>query len=313
MLTGRPKWSLVLGLGVACAAIPLALRLLDAEVWLGPQRSTHGHDRLLQALLETDQPAPPEVHPPQPRPEPATPTAPSIRSIPTTASSAPQVRVALFRQRPLRSVETRGRSQCKDAQGTAYTRININTWTGTTLRCQSKGSGVVVLNGLPYQGMIELMRSDKGWLPINQLDLERYVASVVGGEMPSHWGKEALKAQAVAARSYALVHIVRPAGKHYHLGDTTRWQVYRGRESMTSATLEATQATNGQVLSYRGGLVESLYAATAAISAEAHGHLGASMSQTGANALAQQGQAYTQILDRYYKGAELARIIPNGP
>jgi peptidoglycan hydrolase-like amidase len=73
-------------------------------------------------------------------------------------------------------------------------------------------------------------------------------------------------------------------------------------------TLEATRTTAGVILSYKGGIVESLYAATSRISQEAHGHLGASMSQHGAQDLAQQGYRYNQILGHYYQGASLARL-----
>jgi peptidoglycan hydrolase-like amidase len=126
--------------------------------------------------------------------------------------------------------------------------------------------------------------------------------------MPSHWNLEALKAQAIAARSYALAHMARPASSHWHLGDTTRWQAYRGLGSVTDRTRAATGATAGVILSYQGGIVESLYAATEQISREAHGHLGASMSQHGAQDLAQQGLRYNEILGRYYQGASLARL-----
>jgi SpoIID/LytB domain protein len=54
--------------------------------------------------------------------------------------------------------------------------------------------------------------------------------------------------------------------------------------------------------------VESLYAANSQISWEAHRHLGASMSQEGANVLANKGQSYPQILGHYYQGASLARL-----
>ena len=184
--------------------------------------------------------------------------------------ATPQVRVALLRQIPLRSLETQGNSHCQDRQGKTYTTINVQSWTGSPLRCRSIAAGAIVVNGLAYQGTIELVRSGDEWLPVNQLDLETYVASVVGAEMPSHWSREALKAQAVAARSYALVHLARPATSRYHLGDTTRWQVYGGETSTAPSTLAAARATRGQVLSFRGGLVESLYAATESISAEAH-------------------------------------------
>jgi stage II sporulation protein D len=62
------------------------------------------------------------------------------------------------------------------------------------------------------------------------------------------------------------------------------------------------------ILSYQGGIVESLYAATSEISLEAHGHLGASMSQHGAQDLASRGLRYNEILGQYYRGASLARL-----
>lgn len=267
----------------------------------GKGRSTNDH--LLEALLAADQETP----------------AISRQSIPpsdsrkaTGPTGSPQVRVALYRQFPVQQINATKSSRCSSQTQNHLKRIDLSRWTDPTLRCSSDSGADVLVNGKRYQGSIELVRESKGWLAINQLPLENYVASVVGSEMPSHWNTEALKAQAVAARSYALVHLVRPAGRQFHLGDTTRWQVYGGQESISGRTKAATEATHGQVLSFRGGLVESLYAATSEISAEAHGHLGASMSQTGANRLAQQGSNYAQILNQYYNGAELARIRLNG-
>ena len=126
--------------------------------------------------------------------------------------------------------------------------------------------------------------------------------------MPSYWPDEALRAQAVAARSYALAHMARPADPDWNLGATTRWQVYQGLASETGPARAAADFTRGLVLSYQGGIVESLYAADKAISLEAHGHLGASMSQHGARSLAQKGYRFTQILAYYYRGATLARL-----
>ena len=73
-----------------------------------------------------------------------------------------------------------------------------------------------------------------------------------------------------------MAHLARPA---YHLGDTTRWQVFAGEKSTTPASRSATLETRGIILSYSGGIVESLYASNAQVIAEVHGHLGASMSQ----------------------------------
>ena len=162
--------------------------------------------------------------------------------------------------------------------------------------------------GRAYEGRFRILRANDGLQVINHLPLESYVSSVVGGEMPSSWNREALRAQAVAARSYALAHMARPADGQWHLGDTTRWQNYEGLSSVTASTREATASTSGVILSYQGGIVESLYAATQQIVEEAHGHLGASMSQTGAQELAQRGLRYNEILGRYYQGASLARL-----
>ena len=234
---------------------------------------------------------------------------------PPIESVDPQVRIALLSQRPLTQVSTQGRALCRRQGGTPVAPGVLNGMLAKSVTglvsCGGPGESVLV-NGRPYEGTIHLLNRGQGWLAINQINLERYVASVVGAEMPSHWNGEALKAQAVAARSYGLVHMLRPADRDWNLGDTTRWQAYAGRNSSTESTIQATAATRGLVLSFKGGLVESLYAATQEISDEAHGHLGASMSQHGAQKLAQRGLRFNEILGRYYSGASLARIKTDG-
>jgi hypothetical protein len=173
---------------------------------------------------------------------------------------------------------------------------------------EAHGGGALRADGRPYAGRFRVLRAADGIQVVNHLPLESYISSVVGGEMPSSWGIEALRAQAVAARSYAMAHMARPASEHWHLGDTTRWQNYEGLNTVSSPTLQATRSTAGVILSYQGGIVESLYAATQQIVDEAHSHLGASMSQTGAQELAQQGLRFNEILAHYYQGASLARL-----
>ena len=234
---------------------------------------------------------------------------------PPGQSVDPQVRIALLSQRPLLQVSTQGRAGCTRQGGAPVSPGMLNGMLAKSITglvsCGGPG-GSVLVNGRAYEGTIHLLNRGQGWLAINQINLERYVASVVGAEMPSHWNGEALKAQAVAARSYGLVHMLRPANRDWNLGDTTRWQAYNGRTSSTTSTIQATEATRGLVLSFKGGLVESLYAATQEISDEAHGHLGASMSQHGAQELAQRGLRFNEILGRYYSGASLARIKTDG-
>jgi hypothetical protein len=90
--------------------------------------------------------------------------------------------------------------------------------------------GVVDIKGDSYEGSLELIRSNNVWLAVNEVRLENYVASVVGAEMPSNWHGEPLKAQAVAACSYAATHLARPASQTYHLEHNAMAGVFRAME-----------------------------------------------------------------------------------
>ena len=219
------------------------------------------------------------------------------------------IRVGLMSQSPVTAFRPGRDVRCRDQGGleipAQQLRRTIDESSHQEIHCSG---GRVQINQQHYLGEISLLKGQRGWLPVISLDLETYVASVVGAEMPSQWHQEALKAQAVAARSYALAHLARPATTSYHLGDTTRWQVFSGETSTTQASRSAAWETRGLILSYDGGIVESLYASNAHVSAEAHGHLGASMSQNGAQTLARQGLPFNAILGRYYAGASLARL-----
>jgi stage II sporulation protein D len=168
----------------------------------------------------------------------------------------------------------------------------------------STADGLVYVDGRWYRGPVQLISRSNGLLAVNHTDVETYLYSVVGAEMPASWPVEALKAQAIAARSYAVVHISRPASDYYDLGSTTRWQAYHGAETETNTTHHAVNETRGMLLSYQGGVVESLYASSEQLVKEAHGGFG--MSQEGANQLAQQNFNFQQILGRFYPGTSLA-------
>jgi stage II sporulation protein D len=164
--------------------------------------------------------------------------------------------------------------------------------------------GLVAVEGRWYRGSVQLVAQSDGILAVNHVDLESYLYSVVGAEMPASWPAEALKAQAITARSYALVHMTRHASDQYDLGATPRWQAYHGAESETNTTQAAVNATRGILLSYQGGVVESLYASSIDIVKDVHGGFG--MSQEGANQLAQKSFSYPQILSYFYPGTSLA-------
>lgn len=171
---------------------------------------------------------------------------------------------------------------------------------------QPTQGGYVYVGDRWYRGKVLLVSEGNNLLAVNYVDLEKYLYSVVGSEMHPTAPAEALKAQAIAARSYALVHLFRPANNWYNLGATERWQVYKGVDAEWNTSHQAVNQTAGQILSADGGIVESLYAASDEIVAKAHGGVG--MSQTGAYKLAEEGYNYQQILGNYYPQTQLARL-----
>jgi len=166
--------------------------------------------------------------------------------------------------------------------------------------------GLVFVNSRWYRGQLYLVYADGELLAVNLVDLEHYLYSVVGSEMPASWHPDALRAQAIAARSYALIHIGRPASSWFDLGDNERWQAYNGIASEAASTHAAVADTTAQVLTQNGQILEAMYAATQEITDRAHDGFG--MSQYGAEALANQGHNYQQILANYYPGSAIARL-----
>jgi stage II sporulation protein D len=113
----------------------------------------------------------------------------------------------------------------------------------------------------PYRGEMEVLVSPKdGKLSaVNVINLEEYLLGVVPYEMPASWSREAVKAQAVAARTYALRHKGNHVNEGFDLLDTTADQVYGGLKAEDSRASGAVAATRSQVVTYNGGLATTLF------------------------------------------------------
>lgn len=167
--------------------------------------------------------------------------------------------------------------------------------------------GYVAVGDRWYRGRVLVALRERGLIAVNYVLLGDYLYSVVGSEMSPDWSIESLKAQAVAARSYALTHNIHPASEAYFdLDNTQRFQAYKGIGREANTTQAAVQSTAGEFISHDGGIVESLYAASQDIVDDAH--KGSGMSQFGAKDLAEQGYSYAEILAHYYPGTALGRI-----
>ena len=135
------------------------------------------------------------------------------------------------------------------------------TITGSAGGIRLRGrSGHAVSNGR-YRGNLQIRPSSVGALnAINQLSLEHYVRGVVAGESPSSWPADALRAQAVAARTYAITTSKNgPGFDHY---SDTRSQVYNGIAGERASTNAATTATRGEVVTYDGKPVVTYFFST---------------------------------------------------
>ena len=109
-----------------------------------------------------------------------------------------------------------------------------------------------------YRGALRFIGSDT----VNVLGLEKYLRGVVPAEMPPSWRPEALRAQAVAARTYALNKRASAAHNAYQICDTTLCQVYKGYDAEDSRTTAAVAVTAGQYLLYGGKPALTEYSAS---------------------------------------------------
>ncbi len=120
------------------------------------------------------------------------------------------------------------------------------------------GAGAALgLGSKTYRGRLTLTSDGAKLQAVNVVGLEQYLQGVVPGEMPKSWPAAALQAQAVAARTYALVSLVK--SKPYDIYPDVRSQVYYGAAAESAATTAAVRATRGQVLMFGGKPAQTLY------------------------------------------------------
>jgi SpoIID/LytB domain protein len=113
-----------------------------------------------------------------------------------------------------------------------------------------------------YSGELRIIpKGGAGVLPVSVLPIEDYLKGVVPAEMPPYWGVEALKAQAIAARTYAMRKIA-AGGGDFDLEGNQFDQAYSGLTEQVKASNDAVDATKGQVLTYNGQLLSALYMAS---------------------------------------------------
>ena len=193
---------------------------------------------------------------------------------PTRGSTLPMVRVGILLGQEVVSIAADGGIEAGDPAAQALLTLPAGTYefraTPLGIEAGTHRFGAVVrlraVNGRlqagsrRYRGTIELRRTLEGRLTaINEIDLEEYLYGVLKMEVDPRWPMEALKAQAVAARTLALQSLGRFAAEGYDLRATTDSQVYGGISAEDPRTTTAVEATRGIIMTYGGRPIFAAY------------------------------------------------------
>jgi stage II sporulation protein D len=186
----------------------------------------------------------------QPSPAPA--TARNSTSLPAPGAVANRIKYTARAASPTRELVAFARGSAPSFRSSAP----------LVFASSDERNSPVRFNEKPYRGRIEVFANTHGSVTVvNVIGLEDYVRGVVPNEL-SYPALEALKAQAIAARTYAVKNRAQFASEGFDLLPTTRSQVYRGLSSETSLTSQAVDQTRGVIATYNGEPINALYTST---------------------------------------------------
>lgn len=140
--------------------------------------------------------------------------------------------------------------------------IGLKVYPSTHLTIEPARDASIIIDQRPFRGEVTFIRTtDNHITVVNDINVEDYIKGVLYHEVSHLWPMEALKAQAVAARTYAL-YSINPAGKPYDVTNDIYSQVYGGRSSERYRTDLAVDYTKGQVLTYNNKIIPAYFHAT---------------------------------------------------
>ena len=128
---------------------------------------------------------------------------------------------------------------------------------------KQKSSGQFQFKGNKYRGYLRLVAKPSGIWVINHVDIEEYLYGVVPNEVPMSWNMEAIKAQAVAARTYAVRCLGQYPHNEFDVYDSVKDQVYGGIDGEKEKGTRAVEETRGIILTYQGWPIKAYYHADA--------------------------------------------------
>ena len=136
-----------------------------------------------------------------------------------------------------------------------------SAWQGGSLVARASGSALIAVNGKHYRGELLFVQGDSGISVVNRVRMDDYLRGVVPLEIGTSDDRdvEAVKAQAVTARSYAYVHVGDRTTRPYDVSASVNDQLYGGADAETAVANAAVNATRGIVLQYEGRVVNAPY------------------------------------------------------
>jgi stage II sporulation protein D len=173
------------------------------------------------------------------------------------------VRVFLGKPESELKVTTEGMFQVYDVNDLAIKKsIDILQLNPTSLKAKIRivpESGVFTYNNISYRGEIVLDPTQQGTQLINLVPLENYLLSVVPSEMPNSWHSEALKAQAICARTYVIREMINKTNQSYDVDASTASQVYGGIEKENPTSSKAVEDTKGTIITYNNEPIHAFF------------------------------------------------------
>lgn len=143
------------------------------------------------------------------------------------------------------------------------TKLVFSEQTGENLEIASKNGGSLFIDSTEYRGSVVFIRQDASDMTvISKVSMNEYLYSVTPSEIPAGSGLEALKAQAVCARTYAVQNSSRHASMGFSLCDSQHCQVYKGVSWEKERTNQAVNETDKQVITYDGKIITAVYSAS---------------------------------------------------
>jgi stage II sporulation protein D len=173
------------------------------------------------------------------------------------------VRVYLNKPESELKVTTEGLFQVYDVNDLAIKKsIDILQLNPTSLKAKIRivpESGTFTYNNISYRGEILLDPTPQGTQLINLVPIEKYLLSVVPSEMPNSWHIEALKAQAICARTYVIREMINKTNQSYDVDASTASQVYGGIEKENPRSTKAVEDTKGTIITYSNEPIHAFF------------------------------------------------------